>query len=437
MKTRILFDATILAEGLHKTSQRSGIFWATFGILEALGKRSDVELGIYSSPSFVDSVNEFLEHEFPGRGYRALNRRRSCFLGVVREKIRSLRELPANSHGPRRKLLGLCGLLVKIMYVLWDKYVGSRQTAQLADGFDAFYTPVYLAPRSIRRYSRVRRFTQLHDTIPMLYPEASPFSALGFSWNFDLIRNLNENDICFADSENTKKDFLKFCKRLRPENVTVTPLAADGKFYKESDQARLRAVREKYHIPLGVRYVLSLCTIAPHKNFERALEAFCRAVDVAKASNVVFVVAGGKWGFYESKWSAILSRFSEHERKILPIGYVDDGDLAALYSGASLFLYPSLYEGFGLPPLEAMQCGAPVVTSNTSSLPEVVGDAAITVDPTSVEELASAVERVLTDEGLRNSLSEKGLARAAGFSWDRTADVIMRRILEEAAKRDA
>jgi len=427
---KILFDATILAEGLHKTSNRSGIFWAALGIFGALDRRDDVEMGIYSSPSFVDSVNEFLAREFPGRGYRVLNREHSCFLGPIREKIESLRERPKNKKGCRKKLLVLCGMLVKIARILWDKYVGCRKTAKIADGFDAFFSPVYLAPRAIRRYSRTRRFTLLHDTIPMIYPQFSPFTALGFSWNFDLIKNLGEGDFCFANSECTRRDFLRFSKGLKAENVTVLPLAADKKFYCERDLARLSAVREKYGIPPGVRYVLSLCTIEPRKNFKRSLEAFCNALETIDDDNVLFVIAGGKWGRYESKWNAILSRFSDRMDKILTVGYVDDEDLAAMYSGATLFLYPSLYEGFGLPPLEAMQCGVPVVTSNTSSLPEVVGDAALMVDPTSVDEIASAIEQLLSNKILHDSLSEKGLKRAAGFSWDRTADTAVRRISE-------
>ena len=430
MKLKLLFDATILAEGLHKTSNRSGIFWTALGIFGALDRRDDVELGIYSSPSFVDSVNEFLAREFPGRGYKVLNREHSCFLGPIREKIESLRERPRNKRGLRKKVLVLCGMLAKIARILWDKYVGCRRTAKIADEFDAFFSPVYLAPRPIRRYSRTRRFTLLHDTIPMIYPQFSPFTALGFSWNFDLIKHLDENDLCFANSECTKRDFLRFSKGLRPENVTVLPLAADSKFYPEHDPARLSAVRSKYGIPAGVRYALSLCTIEPRKNFERSLEAFCRAVESVGDDKAVFVIAGGKWGRYESKWNAILARFSRCADRILPIGYVDDEDLAAIYSGATLFLYPSLYEGFGLPPLEAMQCGVPVVTSNTSSLPEVVGDAALTVDPMSVQDISGAIARLLTDGALRDDLSARSLARASGFSWDRTGETIVHRIAE-------
>jgi glycosyltransferase involved in cell wall biosynthesis len=111
------------------------------------------------------------------------------------------------------------------------------------------------------------------------------------------------------------------------------------------------------------------------------------------------------------------------ERRVRFIGYVPDADLPALYSGATLFCYPSLYEGFGLPPLEAMACGAPTITSNTSSLPEVVGDAALTVDPTSVESIAVALRRFLQDPELRETYRQKGRQRAATFSWQRTAQL--------------
>ena len=123
-------------------------------------------------------------------------------------------------------------------------------------------------------------------------------------------------------------------------------------------------------------------------------------------------------------------KIHEYQMSVGDYSYVDDIDLAPIYSGADLFLYPSLYEGFGLPPLEAMQCGTPVITSNPSSLPEVVGDAGIMVDPTSVDAIAGAISQVLDDPDLRHELSEKGLLRAASFSWRKTAEIASRRFIE-------
>ena len=428
---RILFDASILAEGLHKTSNRSGIFVASFEIFRALDAREDVELGVYSSPSFVDSVNVFLAQEFPNRNYRVLNRERSCFLGPLREYIEAKREIPANRVGLCKRFWHGCGMLAKIARVLWDKYVGCRKAASVADQFDVFFSPVHLAPRAVRKYSKVSRFTLLYDTIPMIYPQFSPFTMLGFSWNFDLIKGLREDDRCFAISECTKRDFLRFSPRLKTDNVTVIHLAASEKFHPVDDATEIARVRAKYKVPEGMRYILSLCTIEPRKNLGRALEAFGRFVETTGARDVVFVLAGGKWGRFEGKWAATLEKLGKARDLVVHAGYVDDEDLAALYSGAEMFVYPSLYEGFGLPPLEAMQCGTPVITSNVSSLPEVVGDAAISVDPQDVKALSETMERLSNDGELRTVLRGRGLARAAEFSWTKTADLIVRSIRGE------
>jgi len=429
---RILFDASILAEGLHKTSNRSGIFVTSFEIFRALAARNDVELGVYSSPSFVDSVNVFLNRAFPGRDYRVLNRRHSCFLGPLREFIEAKREIPANREGLRKRFWQGCGMLTKIARVLWDKYVGCRRVADIADGFDVFFSPVYLAPRAIRKYSKVPRFTLLYDTIPMIYPQFSPFTLLGFSWNFDLIKGLRRDDRCFAISECTKRDFLRFSGGLREENVTVVPLAASGNFHPVDSAVEIARVRAKYHVPDGRRYVLSLCTVEPRKNLGRALEAFVRFAEKSGVQDVVFVLAGGKWGRFEGKWAATLERLGKMRERVFHVGYVDDEDLAALYAGAEMFVYPSLYEGFGLPPLEAMQCGTPVITSNVSSLPEVVGEAALTVDPQDVGALAEAMVRIEGDASLRAALRQKGLDRTRQFSWARAVELIvseMRKVL--------
>lgn len=431
MKTRILFDATILAEGLRQTSNRSGIFWAAYQIFREFDRREDVEMGVYSSPSMVDEVNMFLDEYFPGRGYKALNRERSCFLGGVKRFVDKHKDLEQNKRGLRKKFWVACGMFAKIARVLWDKYVGSAKTAALADGFDAFFSPVYLAPRAIRRLSRTPRFTILYDTIPMIYPQFSPFTFLGFSWNFDLIKGLRPDDCTFPISICSKNDFLRFSKGMDGDKATVIPLAADEKFRRIDAPDQVAAAKRKYGIPEDKRYMLSLCTIEPRKNLGLALEAFGAFLDSTGADDIVFVLAGGHWGRFEGKWAATLQKLAKYSGRIIHAGYIDDCDLAALYSGAEMFVYPSLYEGFGLPPLEAMQCGTPVITSNVSSLPEVVGDAAIAIDPRDAGALSAAMARLYGDAALRREYSVRGLERARTFSWSRTADVILEKISSE------
>lgn len=425
---RILFDATILAKGLGRDSNRSGLFWVAYQIFREFDRRGNVEIGVFSSPSMVDEVNMFLDRHFPGRGYRALNRERSCFLGPVKQFVERQRDVEKNNRGFRKKFWMACCMFAKIARILWDKYVGCRKVAELADRFDAFFSPVYLAPREVRRCSKVPRFTILYDTIPMVYPQFSPFTMMGFSWNFDLIKGLRKDDWTFPISQCSKKDFLRFSPGMDGDKATVIPLAADEKFHRVNDCNKMMQVKGKYGIPTDKRYVLSLCTIEPRKNLGFALEAFGGFLDKTGADDIVFVLSGGHWGRFEGKWAATLQKLAKYKDKIIHAGYIDDEDLAAVYSGAEMFVYPSLYEGFGLPPLEAMQCGVPVITSNVSSLPEVVGDAAITIDPLDLAALSSAIERLYSDAELRREYVRKGLVRAKEFSWTKTADVILNTI---------
>ena len=426
-RTRVLFDATILADGLLKTSRRGGIFWTTRALFRGLAARTEIELGVYASPFAVDQVNEFLAREFPDAGYRVITRKRSSILGRLRRIVEQYRCRP---HVKAVRFpLRLLETALKIATILQDRYSGGRGVDRLADGYDVFFSPCYLAPRAIRLHSKVRRVTVLYDTIPKIFPEHSLFTRLGFSWNFELIRGLRADDRCLAISECTKRDFLRFSKDLKDRNISLLPLAADRKFHVENSHEAIAAMRRKYCIPEGTRYFLSLCTIAPHKNLDFALRAFARFIEKTGDDKTVFVLAGGRWDRFEGAWAAALAEVENVRGRIIHTGYVDDEDLAALYSGATLFIYPSLYEGFGLPPLEAMQCGTPVVTSNVSSLPEVVGDAAITVDPYDVNAAAGAIERIAGDAVLRERMIERGLARAGQFSWEKTVEIAVMNLI--------
>jgi glycosyltransferase involved in cell wall biosynthesis len=175
------------------------------------------------------------------------------------------------------------------------------------------------------------------------------------------------------------------------------------------------AVRSRYRLPEG--YVLFVGSVERRKNLRGLLQAYARLLETDVACPLVIVGT-------RRRGAGEIGRTLQElhlEESVIFTGYVPDADLPAIYTGADLFVFPSLYEGFGLPPLEAMACGTPVVCSNAASLPEVVGDAAIMVDPYDVEGLAEAMLRVLTDADLREHLRRKGLERARQFTWERTA----------------
>jgi glycosyltransferase involved in cell wall biosynthesis len=185
----------------------------------------------------------------------------------------------------------------------------------------------------------------------------------------------------------------------------VVPLAADPRFAAPGEPASL-----------GVPYVLGVGTLEPRKNLVRLIEAWAALPREARGDHVLALVGPTGWDV-----DATLAAAHAHPDDVRLLGFVSDDELAALYAGATAFAYPSTYEGFGLPVLEAMAAGAPVITSSVSSLPEVAADAALLVDPHDVREIRDALERLLGDAALRESLRGRGRARAAGFSWERTA----------------
>ena len=200
--------------------------------------------------------------------------------------------------------------------------------------------------------------------------------------------------------------------------VMAVPLAADANFRPIDDTQTIDEKLTRY----GIRkpYVLAVGNLQPRKNLSALIQAFALLTSRGKFPCQLVIVGKHRWRGSEVQASVESLNLVG---TVVVTGYVPTADLPFLYAGADLLAYPSLYEGFGLPILEAMACGTPVVTSNVTSMPEVAGDAAILVDPTSVEDIAQGLERVLLDESLRRELSRKGLARASEFSWKKTAQL--------------
>ena len=258
-----------------------------------------------------------------------------------------------------------------------------------------------------------------YDLIPLIYPHY--FTAtrrLIFRTAHFLA--LRTSRMILAISEATKHDLMRFF-HVDPRRIVVTPLAADAHFHPPS-RAAIDRVRAQYALP--GRYMLYFGSNKPHKNVPRLVEAFARLGSRVRKLEMGLVIAG-HWDQRYPQAKDLAAQLNLTDR-VRFSGPVQDGDLPALYGGAELFVFPSEYEGFGLPVLEAMACGTPVVCSNRSSLPEVAGDAALLCDPQDIEALASAIEQALTDRDVRAVLQERGLARAAQFSWDQTAQQTLR-----------
>lgn len=220
-----------------------------------------------------------------------------------------------------------------------------------------------------------------------------------------------------ALSEYARNDIVNTYK-VSPDKISVIPLSAGGHFQPVRNEEELQRVRQTYGIE--GEYMLSVGAIQPRKNLARLVAAYSHLRGSKPEGKLPKLVLAGKCAWlYDETLRAIKNL--QLSDSIILTGYVPESDLPALYSGALCFIYPSYFEGFGLPPLEAMQCGVPVIAGDRTSLPEVVGDAGILVDPFDVDALAAAIEKVLNDSSLRARLSVQGLARAKLFRWRETA----------------
>jgi alpha-1,3-rhamnosyl/mannosyltransferase len=297
-----------------------------------------------------------------------------------------------------------------------------------------FRADLYHAPYYVRPYVGLPcpSVVTLYDAIPRLFPAEAALRARVL---FDLLTRLaiRSSRRVIAISESARAD-LASAYRLPAARIAVTPLAASPSFQPQPPEV-VAAARASYG--LHERYILTLASNKPHKNLPRLVEAFAR-------------LAAGGWGLGDGSRSS-KSQLPSPSPSLVIAGHWDprypearelaerlglggavrflpgvaEADLPALLSGAELFAFPSLYEGFGLPPLEALACGAPVLCGDTSSLPEVVGDAALRVDMGSVAALASGLARLLRDAELRERLRVAGPRRAAEFSWRRTAEATL------------
>jgi glycosyltransferase involved in cell wall biosynthesis len=275
--------------------------------------------------------------------------------------------------------------------------------------FDVFHGTNYEVPL----WNRKRNILTIHDLSLQLHPEYHE-ARLVRRARRRLPLMIRSAALIIAVSQSMKREICEHLK-IKPELVVVTP-EAPRRSFKPLPVAETAAVRERLGIEAD--FILTVGTIEPRKNLltlVRALDQILRTTSLRPQ----LVIAGGEGWLMNELYSFIKS--SGVGKSVRFVGYTADEDLRALYSSCCVCVYPSLYEGFGLPPLEAMACGAPVITSRIPAIVETVGDAAVLFDPLSVDELASSLVQLWTDEGQRDQLSRAGLKRAAEFTWEQTA----------------
>ncbi|MBR2137400.1 MAG: glycosyltransferase family 4 protein [Alphaproteobacteria bacterium] len=360
---KVLFDATILNNIYTKSCGRSGIFWTAFNLLKSLNLRKDVRIYLYSqNPIITKKFITDYATELPN-------------VSLYFEDIKDI---------------------------------------------DICFSSVFAIPEAIKK-TGISCFILIHDCLPLIFPQY--FGDYSKNWFAKLFNSLNNDDYCFSNSEHTKKDFLRLCPRLDANKIITIPLSTNLAY--KPNKILTATVRKKYNIPTDKKYLFSLCSLEPRKNLIRAVRTFIRFIEKNHIEDLVFVLGGGAWKGFIERFEKEVPDFEKYKDKIIRAGYVDDEDMEVLYSNAEWFVYTSQYEGFGMPPLEAMACGTAVITSNNSSLPEVVGDAGIMINWDSDEEHIAAYEKYYFDKKFRDQMARKGLKRSKLFSWKRATDIMV------------
>jgi glycosyltransferase involved in cell wall biosynthesis len=364
-----------------------------------------------------------------GIDYTAAVRQMGGIGRYTRNLIRALAEIDQNGEyvlwvaGGRRGLddsdwppnfhLRTIPLSDRWVNLLWQRMRIPLPIESMVGHLDVFHSPDFVLPPT---RSAARTLVTVHDLSFLRVPECFVPSFREYL-KAAVRRSVARADAILADSESTRAD-LRELLGVSDERIAVVYPGVEARFRPIRETSVLEVVQRKYVLP--ERFILGVGTLQPRKNFTGLIDAFSRLME----PDLQLVLAGGVGWLHEPILETISQRHLQDRVRLL--GFVDDHDLPALYSLATVFAFPSWYEGFGLPVLEAMACGTPVVTANNSALPEVAGNAALMVDAASPQELADALHVALVDEVRREELATAGFGHARQFTWERAAAQLQR-----------
>jgi glycosyltransferase involved in cell wall biosynthesis len=403
---KAVLDVSLLGQGFYYPKARTGIFRVVENLAALLPEISN-ELSLYYADTLdLPATLRYIQANIQDKNTHFANTQTQLSRAVFENQLLSL--FPLNSV-PQK-------IIKRVLYKL-NSHEAVFQEAILSD-CSVYHSPYYPIPERVQQKKNIAKLITIHDLIPIKYPQY--FENQTENVVHQIVKSIQKDNFAVCVSESTKVDLLEITG-IDERQVFVAPLAASSKlFYPVSNQEIIKETLSKYGIVSENPYLLSISTLEPRKNIDTVIKSFAELVSQEKINDLQLVLVGTKGWDFEKIFEAINVSPKVKER-IIVTGYVPDEDLAPLYSGALGFVYMSFCEGFGLPPLEAMQCGTPVISSNTTSLPEVIGDAGILVNPTDRNGIAQAMFDLYQNKSLRYLLKEKSIARAGLFSWQKYA----------------
>ncbi|MBE0069262.1 glycosyltransferase family 4 protein [Thermoanaerobacterium thermosaccharolyticum] len=363
--------------------QKTGVGWYTYNIIKYMALNNDIK-----------------KYKFEFLGFDFLGRRNNT------EVKELLKEWFPNSEYKIFKMMPY-GIYRRI----WD-YIPFSYNYLFNSKSNLYNFFNFIVPQKINGYV----INTVYDMVYKVYPNTMT-KANYKRLDKELARSCERADLIITISNNSKQEIINYLG-ISGDKIRIVPCGVDLNFYKPVYK---NEILNKYNIQKP--YFLYIGTLEPRKNIKNLILAFNDFLKKNNCNDVKLVIGGKKGWMYEEIFKTVQELKLEND--IIFLGYVPIEDMSALYSNAVSFIFPSLYEGFGIPPLEAMACGCPVIVSNTSSLPEVVGDAGILINPFDVEELSNAMYYVYCDNDLRNELKKKSIIQAGKFSWELAAQKII------------
>jgi glycosyltransferase involved in cell wall biosynthesis len=299
---------------------------------------------------------------------------------------------------------------------------------------DIYFSPLYTAPEEVLNIQHIKHFIFLHDMIPILFPQDYPEIVNNkCHWLHKITNAISENNYYFCNSESTKNDFIRhFYNKLDIKKIYVSYISSSNNFSPINNKEIFSNTLNKYGVNHNEnnKYIFSFCTLEPRKNILFTIQCFYKFINMYNINDLYYFLGGAQLKQYKKQLEKLINTFNDHRNKIIKLGYVNDEDVNIFYSNSLLFVFLSKYEGFGMPVLEAMQAGTPVICSNNSSLPEVAGNAAIMIDYNDEEACINAFKYFYFNENLRQEYILKGIERTKLFSWEKTCKIINDKIFE-------